>query len=775
MSELRRNVQRKESWDKVTGNAKYCDDFSVSGMLTARILTSPHGHAIIKRIDTSSAWSIPGVKAVITGKDFPVLCGVLLRDRPALAIDRVRYCGEPVALVVALDEETALKARDLIQVEYEPLPVILDPADALKEGAPILHPQVGVLFPDVKDIYPIHGTNIASHYQIRRGEIQAGWKACEYQVEEDYYLPPSDHLAMEVRTARAQISADGKVKITTTSQAPFSVKKQIAEYFKIPAGQIEVHVPLVGGGFGGKASVMLEILAYIASRKVGGRPVRLVITREEDLQSAPCRLSLRSKIKLGADCQGKIQAAEITYWLDCGAYSDIAPNMAKSMASNGTGPYYIPNLFCNSFCVYTNHTYATSYRSFGHESFTYCLERAMDRLADRSGIDPLEFRLINAIRPGDLTPTQVQCTPSNTGNLVACLQKVKDLAKWQGTAPIKIEPNKVRVQGVSCLWKSASPPTNAVSGAMITFNPDGSLNLNTGVVEMGSGNKTNLAQILAAKMKLDISQIHVVYDVDTRLNPEHWKTVASLSGYMAGNAVCQAADDVLEQIRTIAAQAFECQKQELEIADGMVFIKNNPNCYLLFKDIVAGYKAPDGRSIGEPVLGRGGFMLKGLSILDQETGKGKPGPSWTVGVQIVELEFDKRDFTYRLIEAYTVIDCGALINPQAISEMIAGGMAMGIGLASREYLSYDFQGVLQSPTLRTYKLLHIGQEPDYRVGLVQTPQEDAPYGIRSLSEHGIIGIPAALGNALSRAAKVNCTQLPLTPEYLWSISQKGQA
>jgi CO/xanthine dehydrogenase Mo-binding subunit len=239
--------------------------------------------------------------------------------------------------------------------------------------------------------------------------------------------------------------------------------------------------------------------------------------------------------------------------------------------------------------------------------------------------------------------------------------------------------------------------------------------------------------------------------------------------------VVRAADDIIDQLRQNGAQAFGCPAEEIEIAHGRVYARKNPERFIAFKDIAQGYKATDGSSVGEPVLGRGGFMLKGLSQLDPQTGQGKTGPAWTLGAQVVEVEADTRTFTYRVLSASTVMDVGKVINPDSMRAMIAGGMAMGVSMASREAFSYDSAGVPQAPTLRTYKLMHIGQEPDYRVDFVETPELESPYGVRSFSEHGIIGIPAALANALSAAFGKEFTFLPLTPERLWRTPAEGDA
>lgn len=767
-----KNVPRKDAWDKVTGNAQYVNDLPTTGVLCARLLTSPYGHAKIRKIDTTKAWEVIGVKSILIGSELKELHGPLLMDRPALAKEVVRYAGEPVALVVAQNEAIAEKAAERIEVEYEPLPVLLTPKDSLAKGAVLIHENVKAYKRQLTDICPEEGTNIASHYQIRKGNAPAAFTNCETIVQKHFSLPPSDHFAMEVRTARAEISADGNVKITTSSQSPYAVRKQISDTFVIPAGQIQVIVPFVGGGFGGKSAVMLEILAYLASKSVGGKAVRLIITREQDMEAAPNRIGLEADVILGADKEGYIQAAQLTFHVDCGAYTDISPNIAKAIAVDCTGPYHIENVQCDSLCVYTNHTYSTAFRGFGHDSYTFCIERTIDLLAKKCGVDPLELRLRNAIHEGSTTPTQVKYSKSLIGDLPQCLERARQVASWEFT-PQVIKENTVRAKGIACFWKTENPPTNAISGATITFNTDGSVNLITGVVEMGSNGQTHLAQILAEKLKISCDQVHVVLPVDTRVAPEHWKTVASLTAYMAGKAVLRAAEDVLSQLRSNGALALGCSITDIEVANGRVFSIQNPERFIELKDIVQGYQSPSGESIGEPVVGRGGMMLKGLSMLDPITGEGMTGPAWTLGVQVVEVEADRKAFTYRLISALTVIDIGKVLNPESMRSMVAGGMAMGMSMASREKLTYDAQGVPQAPSLRTYKLMHIGQEPDYRVEFVETPEDDSPYGVRSYAEHGIIAIPAALGNALSNAFGFEITTLPLIPETLWRASQEG--
>lgn len=766
------SVPRKESWSKVTGRAKYNNDFHERGILYVKMLTSTIAHGKIKSLDINEALSAPGVRAVVTGNDFPVLIGTALFDQPPIAKDKVRYFGEPVALVVGENEWQAMEGVKRIKVDYEPLPALNSPSDAMKPEAIIIHENLGQ-YADNKEIASIPGTNINNHIKIRKGDLQKGWAESNTVVELSFSHPQVNHVAMETRNCRAEILPDGRIIIHTSSQAPFSVKKHLSQIFQLDEGKVIVRTPLVGGAFGGKVTAQLEILAYMASKSVGGRPVKIVNTREEDFTVSPCGMGLEGKIKLGATRDGIIKAAEFTYLVDCGGYADIGPRMAKSIAIDCTGPYNIENLWCDAYCVYTNHPYITSLRGFGHGEYTFCMERAVDKLAFLLKMDPLELRLKNALKPGNFSPTQVKLTSSNLGDLTQCLEKMKALINWQEGMRLEIGGNKVRAKGISCLWKTSNSPSDAISGVFISFNTDGSINLNCGATEIGPAMKTTAAQILAEKMKMDVNRIHVYLDVDTQTSPEHWKTVASMTTFMMGQAVLEAAEDVIRQLKSLAATVMRCSPDQLDIAEEKVFLKQDPAIYVAFADIVHGYKYPNGNGIAGQILGRGSYIMNHLTPLDPETGKGKPGPGWTVGVQAVEVEYDTEEFTYRLVKAATVMDVGKVINPKSARGLITGGMSMGLGMGSREGYTYGADGIVLDTSLRTYKVMHFGENPEYLVEFVETPQVDAPYGARGLAEHGVIGMPGALANALSAAAQVDLNHFPITPEFIWKTKTGG--
>ncbi|WP_088035534.1 xanthine dehydrogenase family protein molybdopterin-binding subunit [Evansella clarkii] len=769
MEIIGKSIIRKEAFEKVTGKARYTTDYASPGQLYGQLVLSKFAHAEIESISTERAMKIPGVRGVLTGEGLP-LTGEEMKDRPPVAWLKVRYHGEVTAVVIADDPVTAAKAANLVEINYKPLPVVQTPSEAVKENAPLVHENTGIYEKD-EGVNPIPGTNIASHTKIRKGSIQRGREESEVTIEESFFIPPSDHAAMETRSAAAEVKPDGKVIITTSSQAPFMVKKLMNSYFGIELGKVVVHTPLVGGGYGGKASVQQEILAYLASMKAGGRPVKIIYSRESDLITAPCHMGMEATIKLGATRDGKLKAAEIQYLVEAGAYSDKAIHLTRAAAIDCTGPYFIENIWCDSYCVYTNHPYPAPYRGFSHSEVHFCFERAMDILAGKLNMDPLELRFRNAIRPGQTTPTQYKVNRSTVGDLPECIRRLKKLIRWEEGAVVRINERQLKVKGISCLWKNSTIPPDSTSGAIITFNEDGTANLISGVVEIGTGTKTVLAQIVAETLKMDINNIFVRMEIDTQTTPEHWKTVASRGTLMGGRAAMAAAEDAARQLKAIASCVLRARIEDLDIADSRVFIREEPDKGLHFKDIAYGYTFPNGNSIGGQIIGRGNYILRNLTHIDKETGKGKPGPEWAVGAQGVEIQFDCRDYTYKLIRAISVLDAGKVLNWKAARGQVTGAMSMGLAFAGREAFIFDKEGRIMNPQLRTYRPLHFSEKTEYIVDFVETPHVDAPFGARGLGEQGLISLPAALGNAISAAIELQVTSLPLTPETIWRMKE----
>jgi CO/xanthine dehydrogenase Mo-binding subunit len=766
LSIIGKAIPRIESKDKVSGFAKYTNDIQSPNLLHGWLVTSPYSHADISSIDISKALEVSGVQNVITGDYFPVLTGGLLADRPPLAFKKVRYFGEPIAVVVAETEQIAKRAAELIRAEFVQLPVVHSPSTALQPEAPLIHKDLGS-YQRYGPVYPVPHTNIGNHVKIRKGDMHVGLATSEVVVEGSYAFNTSDHCAMETRCSIVEVMPSGLIDIQTSTQDPFIIKRLFHRFFQVDESKVIVHVPFVGGGFGGKGSVQLEYIAYLASKACGGRPVKINNSRESDMVSSPCHIGLEAKVKLGATKEGKLTALEITFYFDTGGYTDGGAAVTQAAAIDCTGPYRIDNVWCDSLCVYTNHPYTNAFRGFGHTEATFCMERTMDLLAKKLQMDPLDLRLRNAIKPGDTTPTQAPLNESNIGDVTQCIVKLKGLIQWDEGQRIAVDRFKVRAKGMACVMKTSSSAIDTGSGATITINHDGTLNLSVGAIEIGQGNRTIMTQILAERMNISVNQVHIKMDVDTQITPEHWKTVASSSTMMVGRAVLDAAADVIAQLKQNTSIVLKRHQDDLEVGRGRVYVKDNPNIGLEIHEVASGYINPDGSASGEPVIGRGRYRVHQLTKLDPETGKGIPGPQWTVGAQAVEVEFDTRECTYRILKAASVFDAGKVINAATARGQVMGGMNMGLSFASREGFLYNKAGLVLNPQLRSYKLIRFGENPIYLVDFVETPFLEGPYGARGIGEHGTIGMAAALANALSLAAGVELNILPLTPELIW--------
>jgi len=536
----------------------------------------------------------------------------------------------------------------------------------------------------------------------------------------------------------------------------------------LPPAPVIVNAPLLGGAFGGKATILTEVLACLASKAVGGWPVLVALPREEDLKTAPVGPGLQAHLRLGATRQGRLTAASMQFWLDSGAYTDSAPRMGRAIASGCTGPYRVPNVEADIIVAYTNHTYATAWRGFGHLPFTFCVERMMEKLADRLRMDPLELRSRNLLQPGDTSPSRVRLTVANLGNPRRCLERLKELMAWEKGIRTETTEGNIRAKGAALFWKTSTSDPNAASSAILHLNTDGTVSLTTGAVELGAGTKTALAQILADALRMDVAKISVRMDVNTQTDPIHWKTVASLTTLMVGRAVQEAARDVAEQLKQVASIILRCPVEDLEVGDGQVYLRADPGAHVSWSDIAQGYTYADGPAIGGPIAGRGAFIMRHITPLDRWTGEGRAGPTWTTGAQGVEVEVDTRRWTYRVIKAYSVIDAGRVINPRGARGAVTGGMAQGLSVATREGVSYGADGRFERDQLRLYRTLRIGEEPEeYVVDFVESDAVDTPYGLRPLGEHGVLAMPAAFANALSRAKGSPFDRLPITPEEVW--------
>ena len=777
MTELRyvgRPVSRDDGIEKASGAARYTHDLSLPGMLHAAVLTSPHASARIVSIETQAAESVPGVRAVLTGDSLCYRLGLYMQDKCILAREFVRYQGEAVVAVAADTLDIARKACRLVNVTYEKLEPVLDPQKALEADAPLVHPDLGD-YDHMKGVFfPQPKTNIAHHQKIRKGDFDTAYASADARLDASFTNPPVQHVPMETHAAIAQALPEGRVEIWTSSQSPYTVRHLMSVAFGLPHASIRVHIPYVGGGFGGKAGLGLEPLAYVLSR-AAGRPVKVVATREQEFNTLPSRQGLHAAIQVGAIQDGKITALKATYTWDAGAYADYGVNIGRAAAYSGAGPYSIDNCWIDSRVVYTNKVFGTAFRGFGHLEILWGIERAMDMMARKLEMDPVAFRRVNLLKEGDTTITGEPFT-SGHGSPIACLDAAAEAIAWGVPSATPGAPGRVRGKGIAVLHKAPAMPTYTSCAAVIKLDEDGAADVLISGVDYGQGTYTVLRQIAAEELRLPIEKAHVTWDCDTAFSPYDWQTVASRFAYMGGNAVIEAAADCLRQLKSVSAQALGVSPDDLVCEDGRVFVDGDREQGLDYADLALGYSFPNGNSIGGPIIGHGRYIATGLTHLDPETGQGLPAQYWTYGAHGVEIEVDTETGEIEILNIASAIDAGKVLNPKLATGQVVGGVLQGIGSALWEGFRFDQDGRFLNPSFVDYKIPTAKDLPHKtKQILLEFPQPDGPYGARGIAEHPMISVPSAIGNALYDALGIEFTALPLSYErILLRILETGE-
>jgi CO/xanthine dehydrogenase Mo-binding subunit len=758
-----KEVDRVDAFEKVTGTATYVADIKLRGMLYTKLLKSSYAHARILKIDATEAEKILGVRAVMTGEETPYKLGIYIADKEPLARDKVRYVGEPIVAVAADTEEIAERAVEQIEVEYEELPAVFDPIKALKEGAPLIHENMHN-YRCAPFIFPEPRTNIANHFRIRKGDVKKGFNEAEVIVENKFSQPQLHHVQMETHSSIAQWLPNGQINIWTSAQSPFAVRQLLSMALNIPIHKINVQVPYLGGGFGGKAGIHWEPLVVLLSKKVGGRPIKLVMTREEQFNTVAVRQGLIARVKTGVKRDGKLVAEEIEFIWDSGAYADYSVNVGRASGYSCTGPYEVPNVKGDSLTVYTNHPYGTAFRGFGHVEFHWAIERQMDLVAQEIGMDPIEFRLMNAAIPGRITATGEKLR-DDSGRVDECIKAVAKAIEWgKRTKPGK----RLKGKGIAALWKAPAMPASTSSSALVKLNEDGTVTLSIGLTEMGQGTPTAFAQMVANELQIPMEKIKVINKRETDVVPYSWQTVASRGAFMDGNAVLNAVKDLKNQIKTTAAEMLHIQKRSLGIANGEVFALRQPEKSLSLAEIATAGILPNGRGIRGPLLGYGYFTAEGLTNLDPKTGQGLPALMWTFGAQGAEVEVDLETGDIHVLKIATALDLGKVLNPTLAKGQIYGGVVQSLGTALSEEYIFDEKGKLLNNNLTDYKIPRARDIPDEFVPIfIENPQRNAPYGARGIGEPAMISVGPAVANAIYDATDVNFYDLPMSREKVW--------
>jgi CO/xanthine dehydrogenase Mo-binding subunit len=737
------SIRRVDGVEKVTGAARFVGDLVVPEMLYGRVLRSPVPHARIARIDVTAAERMPGVVAVLVGRDLEgtdPFYGHAIKDRPIVALDRVRFAGEPVAAVAATDEAAAAEAVWAITVDYEELPAVPTLETALADGAVRLHegPLRPGLFHGLGELRREEG-NICYHYRSSRGEVERAIAGADLVVEGEYTFPAVYQYAMEPHTVIAAWGVDG-LTVWASCQHPYLVRAELAELFGLPQLSVRVIVPYLGGGFGSKSYTKMEPLTAALSRKAG-RPVRIA-NRVDEAMVTTRRHNMRCWMRTAATSDGAVVARQCKIWLDTGAYADNGPRVAATAGDAAPGPYRWQAAEVDAWAVYTNTPPAGSYRAFGATHLIWIGEAQIDALARRAGLDPVEFRHRNLLRPGE------EVRPGGKpldADLVGDVTKVAAAVGWGKPKP----PLVGRGVSVGLLAAGANP----VSTAAIRLQADGTAVLLVSTTEMGQGARTVFTQIAAEELALRPERIRVM-GADTQFTPYDRSTGASRSTTLAGKAVLRAAADVRGQLLDIAAGVWGLPRSALAIRDGAVWHETES---LSFPTLIA-------RHFGMP----GGEMIgRGEVRPERGTGSYAEGPVfWEVCVGGAEVALDPETGRIHLRRLASVADVGKAINPQLVEAQDEGACLQGVGNALFEEMLFE-DGVLVNGSLLEYRVPTTADMPDeFRSIIVENADGPGPYGAKGVGEGALAGVVGAIVTALADLG-VEMYDLPLSPERVW--------
>lgn len=739
------SVPRIDGVEKVTGAAKFTGDLEMPGLLEAKVLRSSLPHAEILSVDASKAEALAGVVAVLTRddlKDIDPYYGNCLRDRAVVAIDRVRFAGEPVAVVAAEDGLIAEEALSLIEVAYRELPCVADIDAALAEGAPRVHEQSAGAgeFHDVAGVGEDFGGNICHRERFIKGSPEAALAQADEIVEETFLFPMICQYAMEPHTAVARVSADG-VTLWSSSAHPFLVRSEIARMFQLPQSKVAVIVPFVGGAYGSKSYFKIEPLAVAMARKTRGRPVRIVQSVAESMLTTR-RHAARVRIKTGVKRDGTLLAREARVLLDTGAYADNGPRVAKRAISRMIAPYRLDHCKVEVLAIYTNTVPAGSMRSIGGPQTIWAVESHMDTIAERLGIDPLEYRRKNllgreeALKPG--------ATPIDADLREGIDAAVKSLPWISG--PRRDGKGTGVAVGVS---DSEAMP---VSVALVRLLADGSVMLSAGTTEVGQGARTVLAQIVAQELSVPVERVSMA-GTDTRSTPFDRSTGASRSTTVMGSAVKAAAEDLRSQLLAAAAEIFNASPRDITLQDGAACFGDKRLSY--GKIVSAHFGMPGGELIGR------GYMRPG-----EKRGVSMP-LFWETGMGAAAIAVDNDTGEIKIDRYVTVADVGKAINPAQAEGQDQGAAIQGLGAALFECLICE-QGQARNANLIDYRVPRFTDLPErFESYLIENGDGPGPYGAKGMGESGIVSVAPAIGNALYRAAGARVRELPLTPERVW--------
>jgi CO/xanthine dehydrogenase Mo-binding subunit len=740
-----RSVPRLESWLKVTGKAEYVHNLRLPGMLYGKIFRSTVAHGRIKQVDASAARAVAGVHSVVTAKEILALIkepyyGPAFHDQPVLAIDKVRYVGEPVAVVLASDPHVAEEAVHLIQAEYEPLPAVYDEVEAMTSKA-IVHDVLkpAGTFPDLKHLKDRRNTNVALDFRLRRGDSQRVFKEAKAVLEHRFRTQQVMHTPLEPIVSAAE-STEDSITIHTASQSPSFVRIEIARLLGWPENRVRVRVPFLGGGFGAKLYIKLEALVAVLSL-ITKRPVKVSLSMEEQFFTITKHAST-FRIKSALNAEGRVVARDCEVWWNGGAYADIGPRVTQKSGFTAPGPYDIEHVSIDSYALYTNLPPAGALRGFGIPQLVWAYESHTDLLARSIGMDPIEFRRRNILREGR---PQATGTPMRDAAIEKVLDRLEVLLDWKqpfdrGSGTLR------RGRGVAIGFKACI--SNTTSLAAVTINADGSIFVYCSTVDMGQGSDTAMAQIAAEVLRVDAESVNVVHS-DTDVTPFDMATLGSRSLFHMGNAVKLAAEDAADQLRKM--------KEDLKLpADAAV------------ADV---FRKKYGMRAGS-VTGHGSF-IPSYTPPDANGLTDNATPFWMVGGTGVEIEVDTETGRTKILRLINVADLGTPINPRIVETQLSGAAIMQLGFTLHEKMEFDGEGQLRNASLAEYKIPGLLDLPGEMVNdVVSAVQHSGPFGGKGVGETATFGVSPAIANAIHDAVGVRLTSLPMNAEAVYMALQE---
>ena len=728
---------------KATGQAQYTVDIQLPGMLWGKILRSKYPHARILNIDTSKAEKLAGIKAVITHKDTLGKKFGFVRntaDQYPLAVDKVRYIGDEIAAIAAVAEDVAEEALALIRVDYEVLPAVFDPLEAIDPEAPLIHDGQN---------------NISARLAWEFGNVEEGFGESDFVRQDTFYTQPVNHCPLEPHACVASFEPPDHLTVWASTQGVFYLRNQLSRTLDMPISNIRVIRPQVGGAFGGKIELFpFNVCAAILSQKTG-KPVKIVCTREEVFTATRCRHPMIIHLKTGVKKDGTLVAVQARIILDGGAYNSTGPVATYLAGAFLCLPLKARNIKYEGFRVYTNKPVCGAQRGHAVPQIRFAIESQLDIIAETLGLDPIELHLKNAVQTGDVTLNKQVITSCGFSE---CLEKIKA----QRSPAL---PEGKGIGFATCAFVSGATyhlffTTEAFANAIIQANEDGTVSLITGVADIGQGSDTVLAMIAAEELGIRVRDIKLI-TADTDLTPYDWGSGSSRVTYQAGNATKMAAAQVKKLLLEAVSHELDVYPEELVARDGRIFVRERPEKGISFGEAVSLAQKSTG---GEPIIGQGEFQPQEAKV-NLQSGEGNTSPAYSFGAQLAEVEIDKELGKVKVTKMVVAHDCGLAINPMAIEGQIEGSIAMGHGQALYEELIQE-KGQTLNADFINYRLPTARDVPEVETMLVESVDPGGPYGAKESGEGIIVSTIPAIANAISNATGGRIHSLPLTPEKL---------